>query len=330
MFNSRFKSLKDLQDAFPTEQHCIDYLEEKRWGGKVVSPFDPTSKVYKCKDNKYRCKNTGKYFNVKTKLIFHKTSLPLIYWFMAIWLVLSHKKGISSIQLSKDIGVTQKTAWFMLHRIRKALGIDNDKSDDNNEDNRKLEGTVEVDETFIGGKNKNRHADKKVKACQGRSFKDKVDKKVKACQGRSFKDKVPVFGMLQRGGKVIAKVVSDTKAETLFSSICKYVKSGSNLYTDEWNYSRGADIWYNHRNVNHGAGFYGSGDLTTNHIEGFWALVKRSIMGIYYHWSKKHMQRYIDECVYRFNTRKFSDRERFDFFLRNIECRLTYKELIYG
>lgn len=315
MFNSRFKTLKDLQDAFSTEQHCIDYLEERRWGGNVVSPFDPTSKVYKCKDNKYRCKNTGKYFNVKTKLIFHKTSLPLICWFMAIWLVLSHKKGISSVQLSKDIGVTQKTAWFMLHRIRRALGIDNDtQKDDSNDDDGKLDGTVEVDETFIGGKNKNRHADKKVKASQG----------------RSFKDKVPVFGMLQRGGKIIAKVVSDTKAETLFSSICKYVKPGSNLYTDEWNYSKGADIWYNHRNVNHGAGFYGSGDLTTNHIEGFWALVKRSIMGIYYHWSKKHMQRYIDECVYRFNTRKFSDIERFDFFLQNIECRLTYKELIYG
>ena len=215
MFNSRFKSLKDLQDAFPTEQRCIDYLEERRWGVKVVSPFDPTSKVYKCKDNKYRCKNTGKYFNVKTKLIFHKTSLPLIYWFMAIWLVLSHKKGISSIQLSKDIGVTQKTAWFMLHRIR----------------------TIEVDETFIGGKNKNRHADKKVKACQG----------------RSFKDKIPVFGMIQRNGRVIAKVVSDTKSNTLFSVIHNYVKEGSNLYTDEWNYSDGANIYYNHRNVNHGA-----------------------------------------------------------------------------
>lgn len=313
MFNSRFKTLKDLQDAFPTEQHCIDYLEERRWGGNVVSPFDPTSKVYKCKDNKYRCKNTGKYFNVKTKLIFHKTSLPLIYWFMAIWLVLSHKKGISSVQLGKDIGVTQKTAWFMLHRIRKALGIDNDTKKDN-DDNDKLDGTVEVDETFIGGKNKNRHADKKVKACQG----------------RSFKDKVPVFGMLQRGGKVIAKVVSDTKAETLFSAIRKYVRPGSNLYTDEWNYSKDADVWYNHKNVNHGAGFYGRGDLTTNHIEGFWALVKRSIMGIYYHWSRKHIQRYIDECVYRFNTRKFSDRERFNSFLQNIECRLTYKELIYG
>lgn len=317
MFNSRFKSLKDLQDAFPTEQRCIDYLEERRWGVKVVSPFDPTSKVYKCKDNKYRCKNTGKYFNVKTKLIFHKISLPLIYWFMAIWLVLSHKKGISSIQLSKDIGVTQKTAWFMLHRIRKALGIENDKSneDDNNDsDGGKLSGTIEVDETFIGGKNKNRHADKKVKACQG----------------RSFKDKIPVFGMIQRNGRVIAKVVSDTKSNTLFFVIHNYVKEGSNLYTDEWNYSDGANIYYNHRNVNHGAGFYGSGDLTTNHIEGFWALVKRSIMGIYYHWSKQHMQRYIDECVYRFNTRSLSDKERFDLFLQNIECRLTYKELVYG
>ena len=313
MFNSRFKTLKDLQAAFPTEQHCIDYLEERRWGGNVISPFDPSSKVYKCKGNKFRCKNTGKYFNVKTKLIFHKTSLPLIYWFMAIWLVLSHKKGISSVQLGKDIGVTQKTAWFMLHRTRKALGIDNDIKKDNN-DKEKLDGTVEVDETFIGGKNRNRHADKKVKACQG----------------RSFKDKVPVFGMLQRGGKVIAKVVADTKAETLFSVISEYIKSGSNLYTDEWNYGTGADVWYNHRNVNHSAGFYGNGDLTTNHIEGFWALVKRSIMGIYYHWSKKHIQRYIDECVYRFNTRKFSDRERFDSFLQNIECGLTYKELIYG
>ncbi len=314
MFDSRFKSLMDLQKAFLTEQDCINYLEGMRWQGKVVSPFDPTSKVYKCKDNKYRCKNTGKYFNVKTKLIFHKTAMPLIKWFMAIWLVLVHKKGISSVQLSKDIGVTQKTAWFMLHRIRKALGLDNDVAINEDDGDEKLNGTVEVDETFIGGKNKNRHADKKVNACQG----------------RSFKDKVPVFGMLQRGGKVIAKVVKDTKATTLFSAIAKYVEPGSNLYTDEWNYSERADTWYNHRNVNHGRGFYGSGELTTNHIEGFWALVKRSIMGIYYHWSKKHMQLYIDECVYRFNTRNLSDRERFDLFLKNIECRMTYKQLIYG
>ena len=309
MFNSRFKSLKDLQDAFPTEQHCIDYLEGMRWNGNVVCPFDASSKVYKCKDNNYRCKNTGKYFNVKTNLIFHKTPLPLIKWFMAIWLVLSHKKGISSVQLGKDIGVTQKTAWFMLHRIRKALEIDNDLPEDE-----QLDGTVEIDETFVGGKNKNRHKDKKVKGSQG----------------RSFKDKVPVFGILQREGKVIAKVVGNTQVDTLFKLIQRYVSPGSNLYTDEWNYGSQTDTLYNHQSVDHSSGFYGNGDLTTNRIEGFWALIKRSIMGIYYHWSKKHMQKYISECAYRFNTRLLTDRERFDLFLRNIECCLTYKELIYG
>ncbi len=309
MFNSRFKSLKDLQDAFPTEQHCIDYLEEMRWNGNVISPFDASSKVYKCKDNNYRCKNTGKYFNVKTNLIFHKTPLPLIKWFMAIWLVLSHKKGISSVQLGKDIGVTQKTAWFMLHRIRKALEIDNNLPEDE-----QLDGTVEIDETFIGGKNKNRHKDKKVKGGQG----------------RSFKDKVPVFGLLQREGKVIAKVVGNTQADTLFKLIQRYVSPGSNLYTDEWNYGSQTDTLYNHQSVDHSSGFYGKGDLTTNRIEGFWALIKRSIMGIYYHWSKKHMQKYIGECAYRFNTRLLTDRQRFDLFLKNIECCLTYKELVYG
>lgn len=314
MFNSRFKSLSDLQKAFPTEQSCIDYLEERRWRGNVVSPFDPTSKVYKCKDNKYRCKNTMKYFNVKTNTIFHKSSVPLIKWMMAIWLILTHKKGISSIQLSRDIGVTQKTAWFMSHRIRKALGIENDVGDENEGGGGKLNGTVEIDETFIGGKNKNRHADKKVKNSQG----------------RSFKDKVPVFGLMQQGGRVIARVVSNTQVESLSPLILQYVEEGSNLYTDEWNYGKKADTLYNHKNVNHQAGFYGKGEFTTNHIEGFWALIKRGIMGIYYHWSKKHMQRYIDEYVFRFNTRKISDRERFDLLMQNLEYRLTYKELIYG
>lgn len=315
MFNSRFKSLIDLQKAFPTEQSCIDYLERRRWNGQVISPFDKTSKVYKCKNGNYRCKNTGKYFNVKTNLIFHKTSLPLIKWFMAIWLILNHKKGISSIQLSKDIGVTQKTAWFMLHRIRLALGIDNDISNsDNNDRNNQLSGTMEIDETFVGGKNKNRH----------------WDKKVKACEGRSFKDKTPVFGIFQRGGKVIAKVVENTGIESLFPIITQYVKKGSNIYSDEWNYGKEIDMLYNHQSVAHSKGKYGYGDVTTNHIEGFWALVKRSIMGIYYHWSNKHMQRYIDECTYRFNTRKLSNKERFDLLLQNLEHKITYKELIYG
>lgn len=315
MIDKDFNSIIELFEAFPNEQSCIDHLEWLRWKGDVVSPFDPTSKVYKCKDNKFRCKNTGKYFNVKTNTLFDSSKIELRKWFVAIWLVTSHKKGISSAQLSRDIDVTQKTAWFMLQRIRNCFGISNDIEEDvNNGNGNKLDGAVEIDETFVGGKNKFRHRDKKIKACQG----------------RSFKDKVPVFGMLQRGGKVIAKVVPNTRSITLFPLILKYIRVGSQLYTDEWDYSDAVNYLYNHRNVNHGAGFYGYDEITTNRIENFWTVVKRSILGIYYHWSRKHIQRYIDECVYRFNTRHHSDGERFNLLLENTEHRLTYKELIYG
>jgi hypothetical protein len=126
MISKDFHSLIDLVKAFPTEQSCIDHLTELRWSGYVISPFEPTSKVYKCKDNKYRCKNTGKYFNVRTNTLFDNTKIGLIKWFQAIWLVTIHKKGISSLQLSRDINVTQKTARFMLLRIRKCFGYEYD------------------------------------------------------------------------------------------------------------------------------------------------------------------------------------------------------------
>lgn len=123
MINQDFNSIIELMQAFPTEEVCINYLEELRWDGMVISPFDPESKVYKCKNGKYHCKNTKKYFNVKTNTLFDNTKIELQKWFVAIWLVTSHKKGISSIQLSKDINVTQKTAWFMLQRIVNVLEL---------------------------------------------------------------------------------------------------------------------------------------------------------------------------------------------------------------
>lgn len=153
MVSKDFSSLFELFFAFPDEQSCIDHLEELRWGGVVVSPFDSTSKVYKCKDNKYRCKNTGKYFNVKTNTLFDGTKIELRKWFAAIWIVTSHKKGISSYQLSRDIGVLPKTAWFMLQRIQNCFGIEN----------KDLNNAVEMVETYVGGKNKNHLADKKSK-----------------------------------------------------------------------------------------------------------------------------------------------------------------------
>ncbi len=141
MINQDFNSILDLLKAFPDQQSCIDHLEILRWNGNVVSPFDATSKVYDCKGNKYKCKNTGKYFNVKTNTIFDNTKIDLQKWFLAIWLVTSHKKGISSLQLGRDLDITQKSAWFMLQRIRNCFGL-NDGSE--------LQGEVEIDETYVG------------------------------------------------------------------------------------------------------------------------------------------------------------------------------------
>ncbi|MDD3080252.1 MAG: hypothetical protein PHH37_14290 [Paludibacter sp.] len=126
MIDTNFSSIIDLLKAFPDEQTCINHLEEIRWNNHVVSPFDPSSKVYKCKGNKYRCKNTGKYFNVRTNTLFDNTKVELRKWFLAIYILSSHKNGISSLQLSRDLDITQKTAWFMLQRIRNCFGISDD------------------------------------------------------------------------------------------------------------------------------------------------------------------------------------------------------------
>ena len=304
MISKDFNSLFELFSAFPDEQSCIDHLEELRWGGVVVSPFDPTSKVYKCKDNKYRCKNTGKYFNVKTNTLFDGTKIELRKWFAAIWIVTSHKNGISSYQLSRDIDVTQKTAWFMLQRIRNCFGIEN---------NNDLNNTVEMDETYVGGKNKNRHANKKSKNAQG----------------RSVKDKTPVFGMVERNGKLNAKVVTDTTCETLTKEAVKYLKNAI-VYTDEWWGYNSIKNLFQHEIVKHKMSEYVRDNVYTNTIEGFWSLLKRGIIGIYHFTSKHHLQKYVDEFVFRYNTRHHSERGRFDLLLQNTEHRLTYKELIYG
>ena len=301
---TNFKSVVELLDTFKDEQSCIEHLEWLRWNGIVVSPFDPTSVVYKCKNNRYRCKNTGKYFNVKTNTLFDNTKIPLRKWFVAIYLVTSHKKGVSSLQLSRDIDVSQKTAWFMLHRIRECFGIENSNE---------LNNTVELDETYIGGKNKNRH----------------LDKKVAHSQGRSAQDKTPVFGMVERKGKLNAFVVKDTSAETLTPEVVKYIKDAV-VYTDEWRGYKSIKQLFKHEIVKHKEYEYVRDNVYTNTIEGFWSLLKRGVVGIYHYISKSHLQKYVDEFVYRYNTRILSESARFNFLLRNTEHRLTYKQLIYG
>ena len=305
MINTNFKSILDLVKSFPDEQTCINHLETLRWNGNVVSPFDESSKVYNCKGNKYRCKNTGKYFNVKTNTIFDNTKLGLQKWFLAIYIVTSHKKGISSLQLGRDLDITQKSAWFMLQRIRKCFGIENENE---------LDNEVEADETYIGGKNKNRHSYKKVENSQG----------------RSSKDKTPVVGMVEREGKLNAKAVENVKHETLSREIINNVKESAKLYTDEWLGYKGLERIYDHSFVKHNQSQYVVGRIHTNTIEGFWSLLKRGIVGIYHFTSKKHLQKYVDEFVFRYNTRNITTESRFNLLLSNLENRLTYKTLIYG
>lgn len=299
MINIEFKSILDLIKAFPDEQTCINHLEDLRWNGNVVSPFDPTSKVYNCAGNKYKCKNTGKYFNVRTSTLFDNTKIELQKWFLAIYIVTSHKKGISSLQLGRDIDVTQKTAWFMLQRIRNCFGINDDY---------KLDGEVEIDETFVGGKETNKHKSKKS---------------LNAMEAKS-----PVIGMIERGGVLKAKQIENVKMPTITTEIVSNIKESAKLFTDEYAGYNAINKIYDHSTVKHYMGEYVNGNIHTNTIEGFWSLLKRGIVGIYHFTSKKHLQKYIDEFVFRYNSRHHSERSRFNLMLANTEYRLTYKDLI--
>ena len=193
----------------------------------------------------------------------------------------------------------------MLQRIRKCFGIENDNT---------LDNEVEADETYVGGKNKNRHENKKIENSQG----------------RSSKDKTPVVGTVERGGKINAYKVEDVKSVTLTREIIKNVKESAKLYTDEWLGYKGVSRIYDHSIVKHNQSQYVNGRIHTNTIEGFWSLLKRGIFGIYHSTSKKHLQLYVDEFVFRYNTRNTTTENRFNMLLLNLENRLTYKTLIDG
>jgi transposase-like protein len=224
-------------------------------------------------------------------------------WFAAIYVATAHKKGISSLQLSRDLGITQKTAWFMLHRIREMLKQNKSEL---------LTGEVQADETFVGGKNKNRHADKKIENSQG----------------RSVKDKTPVFGLVNKG-QVSTEVVPNTQAKTLKPIIEAMVEKGAIIVTDEWLGYSGLSNDYQHEVLKHNSGEYvNKNSFHTNSIEGFWGLLKRGIFGIYHSVSPKHLNKYCDEFSYRYNTRNIADANRFTLSLGKAEGRLTYKRLI--
>lgn len=302
----KFSNLIELVTYFKNEQVCINYLAKIRWDRNPVCPYESCghNKVFKYSNGKtYKCSCCQKQFSVRVGTIFEDSKVSLKKWFTAIYLVTSHKKGISSTQLAKDIGVTQKTAWFMLHRIRKALGLH--QSDD------KLDGICEADETYIGGLEKNKH----------------WDKKIKGTQGRSIKTKTIIAGVIERGGELRAKKLDSVGVAVLGKYINDNVKEGCRVNTDEWLGYKKLHKLFDHRVINHKSHEYVRGDVHTNTIEGFWALLKRGIRGVYHVMSAKHIQMYIDEFVFRYNTRNMSECDRFNLMLGETNVRLKYCDL---
>lgn len=301
---NHYGSLIEVIQAFSNEERCIEYLKQLRWSGNPICPTCNCDKIYEFKDKKrYQCSTCTKQFNVKVGTIFENTKIKLSKWFTAIYLLTAHKKGISSLQLSRDLNVTQKTAWFMLQRIREMLKI---------KELPIIETIAEIDEVYIGGKEKN-----------------KLKKKKKLhISGRSIESKTPILGIMERGKGVRAfkmQTVSDTVIQ---SFIFKHISSTARIMTDGWRAYRKLSTRYDHSIINHNQGEYVRGDVHTNTIEGFWSLLKRGIIGIYHYASKKHLQKYVDEFVFRYNTHTMNDCSRFYKAIEQMNGRLKYKDLI--
>lgn len=305
------QSLQEAIVYFSDEQHCHEFLAGMRWPDGPVCPHCGSKQVsFLERQHRFQCtsRHANRQFTVKVGTVFEDSHIPLNKWLPAVWLIGNAKNGVSSYEVARSLKVTQKTAWFMMHRIRLAMGSDNGK----------FSGTVEADETFIGGRAVNMHKSKKEKVIKG----------------RGTIGKVAVMGLLERHGlddkssKVQTKILTDTSRNTIPPAVKQSVEKGSNLITDALSPYDDLNTEYVHEVIDH-AEAYVRGHVHTNGIENFWSLLKRAIKGTYVSVEAFHLSKYLDEQSFRFNERKDDDSGRFQSVVSGITGkRLTYNQLI--